>query len=661
MRKKQTAIFSSILFCLILICGSLELISCSNNSAQETEISFSIPSKVIRQVISRASEKDESIRISVKLFDSNEEKEIKLYEESKSIDEWELFLNEQLRSEDGYKVTFPEVPLAITVYAEVSIYLDFEVKIKEIYHGRSEVREVQAGENPLSVVLEEVAEQIQTEGSITSNLDYTPFTIEIDKDEIFVGGDVITLSAIDQEENLLSDVNYSVKLMYKGNSLDADYYTVSDSLVTISELDLTGNYNLFVIATYLKNGVLPVIASQTFELNAFMPTELYVSADGNDSNKGLSEQDALASLKKASNLITTLSLKTEEKINWTINLKGEFSTPQILQPVGAGDILLRGTSELDNGVPRDIINANANEANRAAALTIETKSKVSIENLKLTGGYNYQGGGINCASGDLVIGEGVIVSGNYAASYGGGVYTSRSLYMSGGVICDNEAGENGGGVYVYGNLFIYGDAVIGNKDATGPADAEHYSNKAAAEGGGVDCSGTVYLGYSGKDEDYELIPASITGGIYYNYSSGIGGGIACSVDMNGGSISYNAAAENGNGVYLNQYGDLFMGGDAVLKGNDIYLSRERNEYSSPAYYEASIKIKSALTSEEEIVATITPQDYNYNVQVLYVDENSGLNISDLNTRFAVTSEVRDGVDSPIAWDVSEYGFLHEID
>ena len=193
-----------------------------------------------------------------------------MYEESKSIDEWELFLNEQLRSEDGYKVTFPEVPLAITVYAEVSIYLDFEVTIKEIYHGRSEVREVQAGENPLSVVLEEVVEQIQTEGSITSNLDYTPFTIEIDKDEIFVGGDVITLSAIDQEENLLSDVNYSVKLMYKGNSLDADYYTVSDSLVTISELDLTGNYNLFVIATYSKNGVLPVIASQTFELNAFM-------------------------------------------------------------------------------------------------------------------------------------------------------------------------------------------------------------------------------------------------------------------------------------------------------------------------------------------------------------------------------------------------------
>ena len=664
MRKKLTATFFSILFYSILICGALGLVSCKSDTAHETQISFSIPEKVVRQAISRAPERNENVTISVKLFNSNEEKEIKSFAVSKDVEDWDLFFNDKIASKEGYKVTFEEVPLGITVYAEVSIYFEMEKIIEEIFHGRSEELEVQAGINQIPVVLEDVGEpEISSEGTIITNLDYTPITIEINKDEIYVGGDVITLSAFDQEENPLSDVTYEVKLLYRGNELDSEYYTLNNSSITISELDLAGNYSLFVIATYLKGGIIPVIADQTFILNATMSSTLFVSADGNDSNSGLSEETAFASLKKAGDFITALQLKTEEVINWTINLKGEFSSPQRLEPVGTGDILLRGSSELNNGAPVDIIDANADENNNASALTINTTSKVSIENLKLTGGYNVQGGGIYCTDGDLRIGSGVIISDNYAINYGGGVYTNR-LYMSSGVICDNEAGDCGGGIYASNDIYLYGDAVVGNKEATVPADAENNSNK-AAEGGGIKCSGTLYLGYSGFSEDNELIPASLTGGVYYNYSSGNGGGVVCEVDMNGGAISYNKAAENGDGVYLTQYGSMYMGGDAVLKENDIYLSRVRNQYPNswtPDYYEASITIKNPLTSEEEIVATITPQEYENSFQVVLLDANSGLqDISAVNNRFAVTPQIdTSDPENPVTteWIVSETGYLN---
>ncbi len=496
------------------------------------------------------------------------------------------------------------------------------------------------GTYSLTLYFDLIGKTIPGTGTISYNLDYLPFTVSIDKTRISVNGDTITISVRDNDGKLVtSGLDYGVALSYKGTELDnSEYLKFSEPILTIEPLDIAGRYSLNIVVVQMKDGIVPIVGSQTFDISAVVNTELYVSADGDDSNTGLSATSALASLKKAGEIITESSMKTDlaDKPNWTINLKGDFTTPQELSVIGAGSILIKGSSEPEAGVPVDIIDVSesANENNPASALTLQAKSTVTLENLKITGGHsNNNGGGVKCTAGDLVIGEKVIISDNYAQDYGGGVYVSGSLYMSSGTICDNEAAQ-GGGIYANTYVYLYGDAVVGNKDAKEQADAEHNSNK-ATDGGGIKSPNVVYLGYSGKTEYEELIKADYTGGVYYNYSSGDGGGIRCSVNMNGGSISYNKAVGNGNGVFLTRSGDIYMGGSAHLSENDIYLSRESSGYSNPAYYEAQITITSELTTEG-VVATITPEMYNFNFQVLVLETEDYSDLSEVCEKFAVT-------------------------
>ena len=544
---------------------------------------------------------------------------------------------------------FPAITLDFLDQTDIEHMAAITKTIMAAYMAGYQVNEEKMPDSPelqkdgtysLTLYFDLIGKTISGTGSISYNLEYSPFTVSIDKTRISVNGDTITISVKDKDGKLVtSGLDYGVALSYKGTELDnSEYLKFSEPVLTIEPLDIAGRYSLNIVVVQMKDGIVPIVGSQTFDISAVVNTELYVSADGDDSNTGLSATSALASLKKAGEIITESSMKTDlaDKPNWTINLKGDFTTPQELSVIEAGSILIKGSSEPEAGVPVDIIDVSesANENNPASALTLQSKSTVTLENVKITGGHsNNNGGGVKCTAGDLVIGEKVIISDNYAQDYGGGVYVSGSLYMYSGIICDNEAAQ-GGGIYANTYVYLYGDAVVGNKDAKEQADAEHNSNK-ATDGGGIKSPNVVYLGYSGKTENEELIKADYTGGVYYNYSSGDGGGIRCTVNMNGGSISYNKAVGNGSGVFLTRFGHIYMGGSALLFENDIYLSRESSGYSNPAYYEAQITITSELTTEG-VVATITPEMYNFNFQVLVLETEDYSDLSEVCEKFAVT-------------------------
>ena len=736
MRKKLTAIFSSILFCLILICGSLELISCSNNSAQETEISFSIPENVVRQAISRAPERNENVTISVKLFNSNEEKEIKSFAVSKDVEEWDLFFNDKIASNEGYKVTFEEVPLGITVYAEVSIYFEMEKIIEEIYHGRSEELEVQAGVNQIPVVLEDVGEpgtpklQIQflfqkelesenylqnddfpaitidfsedyenslqqaileyvskieklgytlnemlsdsepvmnDDGSYSMSLyydivdtrvhinssitipEYDLPTIQLNKSEVFVDGDTIRLSAVTKNNEEIIDVTYNAKIYYAGVDIGTEYYTLTDDEVIINTLEVAGIYQLFVTASYNYEGEYPVTASQTFNLNVSFPTTLYVDENGSDDNSGISATQALASLDAADKLIDYYAYKNSQLLDWTIYVKGTISGAQQIITKKAKSITIEGTSEPVDDEPQDVINANADEENKATALTVTNCAPIIVRNLKITGGYSsYYGAGIYAEGISLTIDK-VLITGNHSEGNGGGIYISGRgvLYMCDSTINGNEAKTSGGGIYSsYSDIYMYGDSVIGDRDAEGSAvyagvngANNSYGNISLQTGssnynggGGIFTSGTLYMGYSGKDEYGELIECELTGGIYHNYSCCDGGGVLyysssdSKIKMNSGTIANNSSTNGkGKGVFLyHESGAIFyIGGDAFINSNDwVYIYNRGSHFF----------VEKEFTND--ITINIRPE-YNTTNSYVILEAADNLNFSEIKNHFAI--------------------------
>ena len=256
---------------------------------------------------------------------------------------------------------------------------------------------------------------------------------------------------------------------------------------------------------------------------------------------------------------------------------------------------------------------NSNPIDPAPALTIRTEVPIIIKNLKITGGYAVNGGGIymNYNDANVTIAEGAVITGNAAyagTSYGdawkigGGICAKGTLTMTDGIISNNVA-NHGGGVCLYGATFIMtggtienntameygggvfidagsrmymsGDAVVGNASATAVATADSHSNT-APQGGGVyvgtqsDGVGRLFLGSEPDGWNIKAVP--LAGGIYYNYATNCGGGVYAavghingstrggSVEVGNGNITFNSANNDGGGVYL-QTQDAYGGGN----------------------------------------------------------------------------------------------------
>ncbi len=216
------------------------------------------------------------------------------------------------------------------------------------------------------------------------------------------------------------------------------------------------------------------------------------------------------------------------------------------------------------------------------------------------------GGGIYIQEGHATLGvadssEKCEISGNTCGQYGGGIYMTSSvgtgtfsstLTMNNGVVDSNTAGKRGGGIYMKQSvLTMNGGNVTRNTATTGHAGGIDLNNtvftmtggnvswnKAAKRGGGIYYNNVADtgLGDDWKDRDFIFSGGTIShnsAGVDYTNNPGeydaakegeYGGGVCIytgangdtngsKLELSGGTIEYNYAA-NGGGVYYNGWG-----------------------------------------------------------------------------------------------------------
>lgn len=189
---------------------------------------------------------------------------------------------------------------------------------------------------------------------------------------------------------------------------------------------------------------------------------------------------------------------------------------------------------IDRGLTTETSDGQVFRMAGGAILTINDSSEDG--NGKITGGFNDgNGGGFYIDYGKLYINGGQI-TGNKADN-GAGIYATNEddsfVYINGGKICGNTAEVSGGGIYMYnGYLYVDGGEISGNT---------------ASENGGA-----IY--WESRDK------LCLTGGKIIN------------------NTSYHGA-----GVYVTDWGDIYLGGNIVIKDNltttrivfyDLFLSDE---------------------------------------------------------------------------------------
>ena len=219
---------------------------------------------------------------------------------------------------------------------------------------------------------------------------------------------------------------------------------------------------------------------------------LFVSSSGNDANNGLTLGTAFASVQKAVDYIKDYESSEGDCIEdfsnyvddkeWKIFVSGHIGTSENPSTTTIGEdittevasqIIICGNNEntLENGTYTinsytDILDACSDTGNKVfngKVLTINTLVPVSINNIKITGGYetDSNGGGIDVEAGSHNIGEGTFITGNYAVK-GGGLYIApgTEVYMTGGEITGNQD-DYASEVFHYGRIFsMSGSAVI---------------------------------------------------------------------------------------------------------------------------------------------------------------------------------------------------------
>ena len=240
-------------------------------------------------------------------------------------------------------------------------------------------------------------------------------------------------------------------------------------------------------------------------------------------------------------------------------------------------------------------------------------------NLTLTGsGYLVYGtadnGAIIYNEGTVSISDGLTISqGN--ATNGGAIYNIGTLTLDGGNIEDCTA-TNGGAIYNTGVLTI-NDGAIG---------IENYPNTATDGGAIYNVAGTV----------------NINGGsISYNSANDDGGGIHSdggSINMTGGSISYNSSTNNRGGVILTGSTTMNMSGsssisDNIAANNDggVYIGSNASLTinggsitGNTAQHYAGIRVYGTLNMSSGNINENSATDYSGGV---YIAENATLTMT----------------------------------
>ncbi len=166
-----------------------------------------------------------------------------------------------------------------------------------------------------------------------------------------------------------------------------------------------------------------------------------------------------------------------------------------------------------SGVPVPILRTNG------AGRVLLVKARVTLTNLKITGGSVERGGGIWNASGTLILNRST-VSGNQAAIFGGGIVNDR------------------------GTLVLNGSSSVTGNETDGFG------------GGIVNDRGTVVLNGSSR---IRLNSATDYGGGIFNFGG--------TVVLNGSSSVGQNASDLGGGIFNDDRGAITMNGSAAISGN----------------------------------------------------------------------------------------------
>jgi len=264
----------------------------------------------------------------------------------------------------------------------------------------------------------------------------------------------------------------------------------------------------------------------------FAQQSIYVSANGNDDNDGLSEAAALKTLWVAflsaiiheTNKITVIGTLTKENSNFSAGDTNVFK----LTSFGSQEMLITGKPGA-TGAERAVLSGKGSGA--VAVYTngeSDDPTKIRLENIEITGGEGEMGVGLFIGDyASVTLGPGAVLQGN--SGPGVGIYANATCVIAGGEIRNNRSAGNGGGVLIMdgGNLIMLSGSITDNRTAT---------SKSFSGGG-------VYIGKGGR---FTMSGGSITN----NQAQGPGGGVAVAsrgrFEQTGGFVSDNTASSYSN-------------------------------------------------------------------------------------------------------------------
>ncbi|MCR4579414.1 MAG: SUMF1/EgtB/PvdO family nonheme iron enzyme [Treponema sp.] len=213
----------------------------------------------------------------------------------------------------------------------------------------------------------------------------------------------------------------------------------------------------------------------------FVSSTLYVSQSGNNENDGMTASTALASVNKAvekiisyGNIAAAYTIKISGTITGGVNIASTLTTEM------ASSLTLEGVTGKTGDTWVDVLDGGFTAGNTGTTLTLSTIVPVIIKNLKITGGYARDSGGIELYAKSFLTMDSGEISGNTGLDHAGGVYLHHgngtwngSSYtnvipgavftMNGGTICNNT----GEGITLYdgiapGEFNMNGGTITGN-------------------------------------------------------------------------------------------------------------------------------------------------------------------------------------------------------
>ena len=240
---------------------------------------------------------------------------------------------------------------------------------------------------------------------------------------------------------------------------------------------------------------------------------------------------------------------------------------------------------------------------------------------------NY-GGGIYMTSGSVTMNDNALIGGDSSANGCSATYGGGGVCIKGGTFEMNDSAAIsyctvtgtdtlGGGVYMEGGQFTMNDGTIGNNYAEGTFDARCggvYLDKGALftmEGG---CIANNIAKVTATTD----LSSCNSGGVYLdgNETDGLS-----TFDMKGGLISGNEIRAKdgigkGRGVYVCGY-TTYAGGIFKISGDDAVIEAHSNiNHGEDIYLETSSKVTVDVTLTGGTEFTVTPGEFNNNMQIL---------------------------------------------